>query len=95
MLGPLLLTTPPKLGSRRPKDLLEQATAIIRRYRPDLVMSVDPGADYVRWHKTDHRMAAFLAGECAVDLFPLPLVGLPFDPGADGVTVLRAGQLEE
>ena len=24
MLGPLLMTTPPKLGSRRPKDLLEQ-----------------------------------------------------------------------
>jgi LmbE family N-acetylglucosaminyl deacetylase len=21
-------------------------------------MSVDPGAEYVRWHKTDHRMAA-------------------------------------
>ena len=24
VLGPLLMTTPPKLGSRRPKDLLEQ-----------------------------------------------------------------------
>jgi LmbE family N-acetylglucosaminyl deacetylase len=40
------------------KDLVEQATALIRRYRPDLVLTVDPGADYVRWHKTDHRMAA-------------------------------------
>ena len=46
------------LEYENPKDLLEQATAIIRRYRPDLVMTVDPGADYVRWHKTDHRMAA-------------------------------------
>jgi LmbE family N-acetylglucosaminyl deacetylase len=41
-----------------PRDLVEQATAIIRRYRPDAVFSVDPGADTVRWHKTDHRMAA-------------------------------------
>lgn len=37
--------------------LVEQATEVIRRYRPDIVMTVDPGADSVRWHKTDHRMA--------------------------------------
>ena len=42
------------VDSRR---LVEQATEVIRRYRPDLVLSVDPGADYVRWHKSDHRMA--------------------------------------
>jgi LmbE family N-acetylglucosaminyl deacetylase len=41
-----------------PLDLVEQVTRIIRTYRPDLVMSIDPGSDYVRWHKTDHRMAA-------------------------------------
>ncbi len=40
------------------RRLVEQATEIIRRYRPDLVMTVDPGSEYVRWHKTDHRMAA-------------------------------------
>jgi LmbE family N-acetylglucosaminyl deacetylase len=40
------------------KRLVEQATEVIRRYRPDLVMAVDPGDQYVRWHKTDHRMAA-------------------------------------
>jgi LmbE family N-acetylglucosaminyl deacetylase len=40
------------------KRLVEQATEVIRRYRPGLVLTVDPGADYVRWHKTDHRMAA-------------------------------------
>lgn len=41
-----------------PRDLVEQVTGIIRRYRPDVVLSADPGTDYVRWHKTDHRMAA-------------------------------------
>ena len=38
--------------------LVEEATAIIRRIRPDVLLSVDPGDWYVRWHKTDHRMAA-------------------------------------
>jgi len=41
-----------------PKDLVEQVTRIIRTYRPDVVMSIDPGFEHVRWHKTDHRMAA-------------------------------------
>lgn len=41
-----------------PRDLVEEVTAIIRRIRPDAVLSIDPGSEYVRWHKTDHRMAA-------------------------------------
>jgi len=39
--------------------LVEEATAIIRRVRPDVLLSVDPGEWHERWHKTDHRMAAF------------------------------------
>jgi LmbE family N-acetylglucosaminyl deacetylase len=39
--------------------LVAQATAIIRRIRPDILLSVDPGSWFMRWHKTDHRMAAF------------------------------------
>ena len=35
-----------------PRDLVEQVTGLIRKYRPDVVLSVDPGADSVRWHKT-------------------------------------------
>jgi LmbE family N-acetylglucosaminyl deacetylase len=42
-----------------PKMLCGQVTKIIRQYRPDAVLSVDPGEWYERWHKTDHRMAAF------------------------------------
>jgi len=41
-----------------PRDLVEEVTGIIRKVRPDVVLSVDPGTEYVRWHKTDHRMAA-------------------------------------
>jgi LmbE family N-acetylglucosaminyl deacetylase len=39
--------------------LVEETTALIRRIRPDVLLSVDPGEWYERWHKTDHRMAAF------------------------------------
>lgn len=39
--------------------LTEEATAMIRRIRPDVLLSVDPGEWYERWHKSDHRMAAF------------------------------------
>jgi len=42
-----------------PKMLCGQATKIIRQYCPDAILSVDPGEWYERWHKTDHRMAAF------------------------------------
>ncbi len=41
-----------------PRDLVEEVTKIIRTYRPDVVLSIDPGSEHVRWHKTDHRMAA-------------------------------------
>jgi LmbE family N-acetylglucosaminyl deacetylase len=40
-----------------PKQLCGQAAKIIRQFRPDAVLSVDPGEWYDRWHKTDHRMA--------------------------------------
>jgi len=39
--------------------LTEEATAMVRRIRPDVLLSVDPGEWYERWHKSDHRMAAF------------------------------------
>lgn len=42
------------------KQLCGQATKLIRQYRPDVVFSIDPGDLYERWHKTDHRMAAFM-----------------------------------
>jgi LmbE family N-acetylglucosaminyl deacetylase len=42
-----------------PKQLCGQVTRLIRKYRPDALFSIDPGADYERWHKSDHRMAAF------------------------------------
>jgi LmbE family N-acetylglucosaminyl deacetylase len=39
--------------------LAADATVIMRRIRSDVLLSVDPGEWYERWHKSDHRMAAF------------------------------------
>ena len=41
-------------------ELCEKVCKLIRKYRPDAVFSYDPGLLYMRWHKTDHRMAAFI-----------------------------------
>ncbi|MGH9341896.1 MAG: PIG-L deacetylase family protein [Acidobacteriota bacterium] len=35
----------------------------IRRIRPDVLFAFDPGPNYQRWHKTDHRAAAYLAAD--------------------------------
>jgi len=42
------------------KELCEKVCKLIRKYRPDAVFSYDPGSDWMQWHKTDHRMAAFV-----------------------------------
>lgn len=35
----------------------------IRKYKPDVLIAFDSGPDYRRWHKTDHRAAAYLAAD--------------------------------
>jgi LmbE family N-acetylglucosaminyl deacetylase len=47
-----------ELEYANPRDLVERTTAVIREFRPDVLLSVDPGEWYSRWHKSDHRMAA-------------------------------------
>ncbi|HZS06990.1 MAG TPA: PIG-L deacetylase family protein [Blastocatellia bacterium] len=48
-----------ELEYAEPKALCGQATKLIRQHRPDVLFSIDPGELYERWHKSDHRMAAF------------------------------------
>jgi LmbE family N-acetylglucosaminyl deacetylase len=48
-----------ELEYAEPKALCGQAAKFIRQHRPDVVFSIDPGEWYERWHKSDHRMAAF------------------------------------
>ena len=48
-----------ELEYAEPKILCGKIARLIRKYRPDGVLCFDPGRQYERWHKTDHRTAAF------------------------------------
>lgn len=49
-----------------PQRLRGEAARLIKKYRPDAIFTVDPGSDYERWHKTDHRMAAFITKDAFI-----------------------------
>lgn len=46
-------------------ELCEKVCRLIRQYRPDAVFSMDPGSTWMKWHKTDHRMSAFITLDAA------------------------------
>lgn len=43
-----------------PSRLRGELARLIKKYRPDVVFSPDPGTKWVQWHKSDHRMAAYI-----------------------------------
>ncbi|MFH1738978.1 MAG: PIG-L deacetylase family protein [bacterium] len=43
------------------KLLTKQIAQEIRRIRPDAIFTIDPGAPYQQWHKSDHRMASIVS----------------------------------
>jgi LmbE family N-acetylglucosaminyl deacetylase len=45
------------------KELTKQVAREIRRVRPDAVLSIDPGAPYEQWHKSDHRSGAVITAD--------------------------------
>ncbi len=47
------------------KELCEKVCRLIRLYRPDAVFTMDPGDTWMQWHKTDHRMSAFMTLDAA------------------------------
>ncbi len=47
------------------KEIVERLVRLIRKIRPDVLLAWDPGKGYQRWHKTDHRSAAYLAADAA------------------------------
>ena len=49
-----------------PQRLRGEASRFIKMFRPDAIFSIDPGEDHERWHKTDHRMAAFITQDAFI-----------------------------
>ncbi|MCC6488819.1 MAG: PIG-L family deacetylase [Candidatus Hydrogenedentes bacterium] len=49
-----------------PQHLRGEAARYIKQYRPDAIFTIDPGSEHERWHKTDHRMAAFITQDAFI-----------------------------
>jgi LmbE family N-acetylglucosaminyl deacetylase len=49
-----------------PQRLRGEACRLIKKYCPDAVFTLDPGDEFVRWHKTDHRMAAMITKDAFI-----------------------------
>jgi LmbE family N-acetylglucosaminyl deacetylase len=47
------------------KAVVENLVRWIRKLRPNVLLAWDPGKNYQRWHKSDHRAAAYLAADAA------------------------------
>lgn len=47
------------------KAVVENLVRLIRKIRPDVLFAWDPGKNYQRWHKSDHRAASYLAVDAA------------------------------
>ena len=47
------------------KAVVENLVRWIRKLRPSVLLAWDPGKNYQRWHKSDHRAAAYLAADAA------------------------------
>jgi LmbE family N-acetylglucosaminyl deacetylase len=47
------------------KAVVENLVRWIRKLRPGVLLAWDPGKNYQRWHKSDHRAAAYLAADAA------------------------------
>ena len=45
------------------RELTKQVSGVIRKLRPDAVFTVDPGAPYEQWHKSDHRTGGYITAD--------------------------------
>ncbi len=58
------------------KEVVARLVRLIRRLRPDVVFAFDPGKGEQRWHKADHRSAAYLSADAArAAMWPLLFQG--------------------
>lgn len=54
------------------EELMTRLVRQIRTYKPDVLIAFDPGKGKMRWHKSDHRAACWLAADaCRAAMWPL------------------------
>lgn len=70
------------------KDVVANIVRQIRTIRPDVLFAFDPGKGYQRWHKADHRSAAYLTADAArAAMWPLLFQGQITVEGLKAFTV--------
>jgi LmbE family N-acetylglucosaminyl deacetylase len=45
------------------EEVVGKLVHYIRKFKPDVLLSFDPGFNYQVWHKSDHRASAYLAAD--------------------------------
>jgi LmbE family N-acetylglucosaminyl deacetylase len=71
-----------------PKEVVAKLVRIIRKIRPDVLFSFDPGRGSQRWHKADHRASAYLSADAArAAMWPLMFQGQITMEGLEAHTI--------
>ncbi len=71
-----------------PKEVVAKLVRIIRKIRPDVLFSFDPGQGSQRWHKADHRASAYLSADAArAAMWPLMFQGQITVEGLEAHTI--------
>jgi LmbE family N-acetylglucosaminyl deacetylase len=70
------------------KEVVAKLVRMIRKIRPDVLFSFDPGKGSVRWHKADHRASAYLSADAArAAMWPLLFQGQITVEGLEAHTI--------
>ncbi len=70
------------------KEVVAKLVRLIRKIKPDVLFAFDPGKGGQRWHKADHRAAAYLAADAArAAMWPLLFQGQITVEGLEAHTI--------
>ena len=69
-------------------EVVTQLVRLIRKIKPDVLFSFDPGKGSQRWHKADHRASSYLTADAArAAMWPLMFQGQITNEGLEAHTV--------
>jgi LmbE family N-acetylglucosaminyl deacetylase len=70
------------------KEVVAKLVRMIRKIKPDVLFSFDPGKGSQRWHKADHRASSYLSADAArAAMWPLMFQGQITVEGLDAHTI--------
>ena len=70
------------------KEVVAKLVRLIRKIRPDVLFSFDPGKGSQRWHKADHRASSYLSADAArAAMWPLMFQGQITVEGLEAHTI--------